>query len=145
MPLRIYSLTHILHSDLYTRFAGNAVVVFSRICSTLNGLLLTNLLSASCYNNVFRATETGKDPEQLLLTTYELADMSAVFNVPEIVLFSVLRDVLSGDEWIDQPQVVTALQAPLLRLCARYLYVEKKRGYALNPVGKKRHPLTCSH
>jgi len=82
------------------------------------------------------ATETGKEPEQLLLTTYELADMSAVFNVPEMVLFSVLRDVMSGEDWIDQPQVVSTLQAPLLRLCARYLYVEKKRGYALNPVGK---------
>jgi len=82
------------------------------------------------------ATETGKEPEQLLLTTYELADMSAVFNIPEMVLFSVLRDVLSGEDWIDQPQVVSTLQAPLLRLCARYLYVEKKRGYALNPVGK---------
>jgi len=85
---------------------------------------------------ILHATETGEDPEQLLLTTYELADMSAVFNVPEMVLFSVLRDVLSGDEWIDQPQVVSTLQAPLLRLCARYLYVEKKRRYALNPVGK---------
>jgi len=85
---------------------------------------------------VLHWTETGQDPDQLLLTTYELANMSAVFNVPEMVLFSVLRDVLSGDEWIDQPQVVATLQAPLLRLCARYLYVEKKRGYALNPVGK---------
>jgi len=80
--------------------------------------------------------ENGEDPEQLLLTTYELASMSAVFNVPEMVLFSVLRDVLSSEEWIDQPQVVSTLQEPLLRLCARYLYVEKKRGYALNPVGK---------
>jgi len=81
------------------------------------------------------AAETGKDAEQALLTTHELADMSAVFNVPELVLFSVLRDVLSADEWIDQPQVVATLHAPLLRLAARYLYVEKKRGYALNPVG----------
>ena len=81
-------------------------------------------------------TESGEDLEQLLLTTYELADMSAVFNVPELVLFSVLREALAGDDWIDQPQVVSTLQAPLLRLCARYLYVEKKRGYALNPVGK---------
>ena len=85
---------------------------------------------------IVHTTETGEDPEQLLLTTYELANMSVVFNVPEMVLFSVLRDVLSGEEWIDQPQVVSTLQAPLLRLCARYLYVEKKRGYALNPVGK---------
>ena len=80
--------------------------------------------------------ENGDDPEQLLLTSYELSSMSAVFNVPELVLFSVLRDVLASDEWLDRPHVVSALQEPLLRLCARYLYVEKKRGYALNPVGK---------
>jgi malonyl-CoA decarboxylase len=81
-----------------------------------------------------RLREMGEDPQQLLLTAYELAEMSAVFNVPEMVLFSVLREVLSGDDWIEQPHVVNVLQAPLLRLCARYLYVEKKRGYALNPV-----------
>ena len=92
---------------------------------------------------VWHATENGEEPEQLLLTTYELADMSVVFNVPEVVLFSVLRDVLTGDEWIDQPQVVSTLQAPLLRLCARYLYAEKKRGYALNPVGKL--PFVCQY
>ena len=85
---------------------------------------------------VYVVLETGSDAAQVLLTSYELADMSAVFNVPELVLFSVLRDVLAGEDWIDQPHVVATLQAPLLRLCARYLYVEKKRGYALNPVGQ---------
>lgn len=85
-------------------------------------------------NNYNRLREMGEDPQQLLLTSYELAEMSAVFNVPVVVLFSVLRQVLSSDEWIEQPQVVQVLQTPLLRLCARYLYVEKKRGYALNPV-----------
>jgi len=77
-----------------------------------------------------------EEPTQILLTSYELAEMSALFNVSESVVFSVLRGVLLSEDWIEQPHIVCVLQTPLLRLCARYLYVEKKRGYAINPVGE---------
>ena len=80
--------------------------------------------------------DLAEEPAQMLLTSYELVEMSALFNVSESVVFSVIRDILVGDEWIEQPHIVGVLQTPLLRLCARYLYVEKKRGYAINPVGE---------
>jgi malonyl-CoA decarboxylase len=79
--------------------------------------------------------DLGEEPAQLLLTSYELVEMSSLFNVSEAVVFTVLRDILAGDEWIEQPHIVNILKTPLMRLCARYLYVEKKRGYAINPVG----------
>lgn len=78
--------------------------------------------------------DLGEEPAQLLLTSYELVEMSSLFNVSEAVVFTVLRDILAGDEWIEQPHIVNILKTPLMRLCARYLYVEKKRGYAINPV-----------
>lgn len=45
-----------------------------------------------------------------------------------------LKVLLSGSEWAQSEKLVQALQAPLMRLCAWYLYGEKHRGYALNPV-----------
>ncbi|KAL2630264.1 hypothetical protein R1flu_014950 [Riccia fluitans] len=48
----------------------------------------------------------------------------------------ILRDLLTspGQEWAKSPKLAEALRAPLMRLCARYLIVEKKRGRALDPV-----------
>ncbi|XP_045674655.1 malonyl-CoA decarboxylase, mitochondrial [Phyllostomus hastatus] len=45
-----------------------------------------------------------------------------------------LKAFLSSNEWVKSEKLVRALQAPLMRLCAWYLYGEKHRGYALNPV-----------
>lgn len=45
-----------------------------------------------------------------------------------------LKALLSSNEWVQSERLVRALQAPLMRLCAWYLYGEKHRGYALNPV-----------
>ncbi|XP_062817918.1 malonyl-CoA decarboxylase, mitochondrial [Anolis carolinensis] len=45
-----------------------------------------------------------------------------------------LKRLLTNNEWVRSERLVRALQAPLLRLCAWYLYGEKHRGHALNPV-----------
>ncbi|KAG0562729.1 hypothetical protein KC19_9G167800 [Ceratodon purpureus] len=47
-----------------------------------------------------------------------------------------LYDILSSDrhEWASSEKLVEALRPPLLRLCARYILQEKKRGAALDPV-----------
>ncbi|XP_060644012.2 malonyl-CoA decarboxylase, mitochondrial [Anolis sagrei] len=45
-----------------------------------------------------------------------------------------LKRLLMNNEWVRSERLVRALQAPLLRLCAWYLYGEKHRGYALNRV-----------
>lgn len=45
-----------------------------------------------------------------------------------------LKGLLSSGEWAKSEKLAQALQGPLMRLCAWYLYGEKHRGYALNPV-----------
>ncbi|KAM4721236.1 malonyl-CoA decarboxylase, mitochondrial [Rhinophrynus dorsalis] len=45
-----------------------------------------------------------------------------------------LKRLLSSNEWMRSTSLVKALEAPLMRLCAWYLYGEKHRGFALNPV-----------
>lgn len=45
------------------------------------------------------------------------------------------KETLEGSAWADDPALVKALKAPLMRLCARYLVLEKRsRGMARDPV-----------
>jgi len=87
--------------------------------------------TCQCYTS----EEMGEHQEQRLLTDTEIADISGVFGSFESTVFELLREVLRTDAWVDQPHLTQILSGPLMRLCARYLYVEKKRGYAVNPVG----------
>ncbi|NXY84224.1 DCMC protein, partial [Alcedo cyanopectus] len=45
-----------------------------------------------------------------------------------------LKKLLNNSEWVRSAGLAEALRGPLLRLCAWYLYGEKHRGQALNPV-----------
>ncbi|KAK3097069.1 hypothetical protein FSP39_006097 [Pinctada imbricata] len=44
------------------------------------------------------------------------------------------KKLIQTNGWIQSEHVCNVLEKPLMRLCARYLYQEKRRGYALNPV-----------
>ncbi|XP_062318027.1 malonyl-CoA decarboxylase, mitochondrial [Osmerus eperlanus] len=45
-----------------------------------------------------------------------------------------LRKLISTSEWVRSERLVRVLEPVLMRLCAWYLYGEKRRSYALNPV-----------
>ena len=66
-----------------------------------------------------------------LLTDSECKEISEILGGP---VNETLKVSLSSSEWVKSEKLVRVLQAPLMRLCAWYLYGEKHRGYALNPV-----------
>ncbi|XP_007937321.1 malonyl-CoA decarboxylase, mitochondrial [Orycteropus afer afer] len=66
-----------------------------------------------------------------LFTDSEAQEITSITGGP---LGETLKVFLSGHDWVKSERLVRALQAPLMRLCAWYLYGEKHRGYALNPV-----------
>lgn len=45
-----------------------------------------------------------------------------------------LKRLFTNNGWVKSEKLARVLQQPLMRLCAWYLYGEKHRGYALNPV-----------
>jgi malonyl-CoA decarboxylase len=51
-------------------------------------------------------------------------------------LWSELKELFKTNGWANDPKLVALLEVPLMRLCAGYLYLEKRRGYALDNVGK---------
>ncbi|XP_059141347.1 malonyl-CoA decarboxylase, mitochondrial-like [Physella acuta] len=44
------------------------------------------------------------------------------------------KDLILSHEWYLNEGLTQAMKSPLMRLCADYLYVQKRRNYALNPV-----------
>lgn len=52
----------------------------------------------------------------------------------EAEVYDHLRKLLTTNGWIDNSDLVNSLSSPLMRLCAYYLYAEKRRGYALDSV-----------
>ena len=84
---------------------------------------------------MFVLLEMGEDPEQTLLSEEEIINISNAFGTSKNNVFKLLHNVLLGDSWLNQPCCASSLMNPLMRHCARYLYIEKKRGLALNPVG----------
>ncbi|XP_069037263.1 malonyl-CoA decarboxylase, mitochondrial [Lepisosteus oculatus] len=66
-----------------------------------------------------------------LLTGPEWEEVAAVAAAPGP---EGLRKLLSDGEWVRSERLAGALRPALMRLCAWYLYGEKRRGYAINPV-----------
>ncbi|XP_060110309.1 malonyl-CoA decarboxylase, mitochondrial [Heteronotia binoei] len=64
-------------------------------------------------------------------TESEFREISKITGDPAV---EVLKRLLTNNEWVWSERLVGLLRQPLLRLCAWYLYGEKHRGYALNPV-----------
>ena len=52
------------------------------------------------------------------------------------LVYRRLRQMLSTNSWAQDDDLRAALKTPFLRLCSHYLYTEKRRGYALNSVGR---------
>lgn len=57
----------------------------------------------------------------------------------EQTFWNRLIQLLRSGNWITDQTLVESFREPLMRICAHYLYNEKRRGYALNPVGMLNH------
>lgn len=66
--------------------------------------------------------------EKALMDCLEVSSPSAIYDR--------LKKLFTTNGWVEESQLVDALEDPLMRLCAYYLAVEKRRGYALDSVGK---------
>ncbi|XP_041853337.1 malonyl-CoA decarboxylase, mitochondrial [Melanotaenia boesemani] len=58
----------------------------------------------------------------------------ATDSTPGTTAVDSLRKLISTSEWMRSERLSNVLEPILMRLCAWYLYGEKRRGYALNPV-----------
>ncbi|XP_026852069.2 malonyl-CoA decarboxylase, mitochondrial [Electrophorus electricus] len=70
-----------------------------------------------------------------LLSEQEWGELEGVTGAaPGSSALETLRTLLASADWLHSDHLTRVLQPALLRLCAWYLYGEKRRGYALDPV-----------
>ncbi|KAL2093094.1 hypothetical protein ACEWY4_010406 [Coilia grayii] len=70
-----------------------------------------------------------------LLTEREWREVEEAAGVgPGAAVVEALRRLLASGDWQRSDRLARSLEPVLMRLCAWYLYGEKRRGYALNPV-----------
>jgi len=79
------------------------------------------------------ALQTAKREDQQAQTLFTAEERSALVpNGQEPA--SHLLNMFKSNTWADDEATLEVCRAPLTRLCARYLYAEKHRGQALDPV-----------
>jgi len=74
--------------------------------------------------------------ETPLLLESEIEQLRKIVEPENSNMTAIFKGVLQTHSWVSNENVCQVLQQPLIRLCCRYLYREKRRGYALNPVGE---------
>uniref|UniRef100_A0A0E0M0U9 Malonyl-CoA decarboxylase C-terminal domain-containing protein n=1 Tax=Oryza punctata TaxID=4537 RepID=A0A0E0M0U9_ORYPU len=72
--------------------------------------------------------------ESILLPEEERMIHDAVEHAGGKSGIELLQDILKSSQWVKSDKLSSALKSPLMRLCARYLVREKKRGKALDAV-----------
>ncbi|MGH0142755.1 UNVERIFIED_CONTAM: hypothetical protein FKN15_026772 [Acipenser sinensis] len=70
-------------------------------------------------------------PSNQILSDMEFMDIEEITGGRA---YETMQKLLSTNEWVSSERLVKALEPALMRLCPWYLYGEKHRGYALNPV-----------
>ncbi|KAE8296582.1 Malonyl-CoA decarboxylase, mitochondrial [Larimichthys crocea] len=79
----------------------------------------------------YRKEGRGSD----LLSEQEWKEVEqATDSAPGAPATEALRKLIGTSEWTHSERLSRVLEPALMRLCAWYLYGEKRRGYALNPV-----------
>ncbi|XP_004486186.1 uncharacterized protein [Cicer arietinum] len=85
---------------------------------------VTERSGSTFYENIL----TSEEEEALMSLPKDIATGKNGMEV----MFNLLTS--TSYKWIHSPELVSALEPPLMRLCARYLLQEKKRGKALDSV-----------
>ena len=69
-----------------------------------------------------------------IITPEEKDKISLAFYGKSDDFYDSLFTALKTNQWAQNEKLRFALETPLMRLCARYLYLEKRRNFALDPV-----------
>ena len=77
-----------------------------------------------------------EDSDQQLLTPSEIKSLEAFRQTQNSSKLETFKQLVQSNQWLTREEAVMVMNGILLRLCARYLYLEKRRGLAFNPVGE---------
>ncbi|XP_046985540.1 malonyl-CoA decarboxylase, mitochondrial-like isoform X1 [Schistocerca americana] len=78
-----------------------------------------------------KSEEKGSGPSTIF-TPSEIEELRSHLKCENI--WEELRNICKTGGWMNNHALVEMMEAPLMRNCARYLYLEKRRGYAFDSV-----------
>lgn len=78
-----------------------------------------------------RETERGRET---ILTKFNWREADVLIKSSNEKPYEQLRQILVDSSWMKDDSKSQMLQNPLMRLCAHYLYTEKRRGFAVDSV-----------
>lgn len=84
-------------------------------------------------SRIIQKHQSGEGLEMSLFLTTEVEQMEDL-DLTTVSGLEKFRKLLQLNSWAQDEKLIRQLEKTLMRLCARYLYIEKRRGYALNPV-----------
>ncbi|XP_050391451.1 malonyl-CoA decarboxylase, mitochondrial isoform X2 [Patella vulgata] len=85
-------------------------------------------------NQSIHAKVIGEDFGKEFITDSEQSFLQPYMNSSHSCVLELLKDFVQSNTWVSREDLERILKPILMRLCARYLYQEKRRQYALNPV-----------
>ncbi|XP_012944699.1 malonyl-CoA decarboxylase, mitochondrial isoform X2 [Aplysia californica] len=85
-------------------------------------------------NHNINARNAGEEPQSPILLPEEVTSLRPFKLASQASVLEFFKDQLLTHDWYRDQNVKEVMKGPLLRLCAHYLYVEKRRKLALNPV-----------
>nr|CAB3263873.1 malonyl-CoA decarboxylase, mitochondrial-like [Phallusia mammillata] len=110
--------------------------VVQELCKDLPNLQQFSSLSPIPQFNTWLTGQLStavKNKSNIFLPT-EIEHITETLKVPEHEISKYLLTILEGRNWTKDKKVTEALQAPIMRLSAVYLYTIKRRNYAFDPV-----------
>ncbi|GIY64644.1 malonyl-CoA decarboxylase, mitochondrial [Caerostris darwini] len=79
-----------------------------------------------------------KGGNSVILSFFSERDQSLLKNLlssgDQQNIWSSLQSVIASNRWINDENLIQCLKSPLMKICAHYLYIEKRRSNALNSV-----------
>ena len=89
----------------------------------------------SCRRGECQTFLKAQEEESLLpFLTQDAADSKSNISKEKEEYLAQLYSVIINNKWIENEGLANALQTPLMRLCAQYLYLEKRRNFAFDSV-----------
>ena len=89
----------------------------------------------SCKRGECKSFLKPQEEESLLpYLTLENIDSKSNLTYEKEEFFMQLYSVIINNKWIENEDLANVLQTPLMRLCAQYLYLEKRRNFAFDSV-----------
>ncbi|XP_027043887.1 malonyl-CoA decarboxylase, mitochondrial-like [Pocillopora damicornis] len=79
--------------------------------------------------------QQANDVPQTLLLEDEQEIIQGSHSNSELSPLSLFKNLLETSDWHLNPSIADCLRKPLVRLCTKYLYKEKRRGFVMDPVG----------